>query len=88
MTDERMDRSSGDTSDVSGGPGTPLPEESGSAGSDERSGDPGTDGSDATLTGAPPAFEPDQGGNDNIREGQVGGLMGGPNQQQGQGQGG
>jgi len=38
--------------------------------------------------GESPAFEPPSVGDDNIAEGRVGGLMGGPNQQQGQGQGG
>ncbi len=35
-----------------------------------------------------PAFEPSAVGDENIAEGRVGGLMGGANQQQGQGQGG
>ncbi len=34
-----------------------------------------------------PAFEPPAVGDENIAEGRVGGLMGGANQQQGQGQG-
>ncbi|CAN5734836.1 hypothetical protein BH24CHL8_BH24CHL8_08160 [soil metagenome] len=38
--------------------------------------------------GESPAFEPPAVGDENISEGRVGGLMGGPNQQQGQGQGG
>ncbi len=38
--------------------------------------------------GESPAFGPPAVGDDNIAEGRVGGLMGGANQQQGQGQGG
>lgn len=38
--------------------------------------------------GGSPAFEPPAVGDENIAEGRVGGLMGGANQQQGQGQGG
>jgi len=38
--------------------------------------------------GQSPAFDPEPVGDENIAEGRVGGLMGGPNQQQGQGQGG
>lgn len=38
--------------------------------------------------GESPAFEPPAPGDENIAEGRVGGLMGGANQQQGQGQGG
>ena len=38
--------------------------------------------------GESPAFEPLAVGDENIAEGRVGGLMGGANQQQGQGQGG
>ncbi len=48
-------------------------------------GDPG--GTDEDQ-GESPAFEPPSAGDENIAEGRVGGLMGGPNQQQGQGQGG
>lgn len=44
--------------------------------------------SDESSSGESPAFEPPASGDDNIREGRVGGLMFGPNQQQGQGQGG
>jgi len=38
--------------------------------------------------GESPAFEPPSVGDENIAQGRVGGLMGGPNPQQGQGQGG
>ncbi|MBA2262894.1 MAG: hypothetical protein H0W03_09530 [Solirubrobacterales bacterium] len=38
--------------------------------------------------GESPAFEPLAVGDENIAEGRVGGLLGGANQQQGQGQGG
>lgn len=55
--------------------GYALPSADGQGGTDE---DPGQS----------PAFEPEPVGDENIAEGRVGGLMGGPNQQQGQGQGG
>jgi len=69
MTDERTDRPSDKTTDSSESAGAPLPEESGSAAGteEERGGDPGTDSPES--------------GNDNIREGNVDGLMGGPNQE-------
>lgn len=62
---------------------------------DDRATDPGRDTEPNRPSGGPePGAELDPGepaepiGNDNIREGRVGGVMGGPRQQQGQGQGG
>jgi hypothetical protein len=84
--DQWTDRSSDEDTGGGSDPEAPLPEESGSAptaGSDEDTAT-GTDASGPES----PAFEPPASGDDNIREGRVGGVMGGPNQQQGQGQGG
>ncbi len=84
--DQWTDRSSDEDTGAGSSQDAPLPEESGSAPT------AGTD--EATSTGPnestsdSPAFEPPASGDDNIREGRVGGVMGGPNQQQGQGQGG
>jgi hypothetical protein len=60
----------------------------------ERAGSGGSTGPPEAPTSPGPADEGaaedtgDAVGNDNIREGRVGGLMGGPRQSQGQGQGG
>ncbi len=74
MTDEALDDRTDDETDDSSAdsPAFEPPD-------DETSSDETSDG---------PAFDSDASGNDNIREGRVGGLMGAPHATQGQGQGG
>ncbi len=73
MTDEALDDRTDDETDDSSAD-SPAFEPP-----DETSSDETSDG---------PAFDSDASGNDNIREGRVGGLMGAPHATQGQGQGG